>query len=528
MTRPHHEFLRVAAMTFLAISTVSSATAAESGPIVAVTGGQVQGATLEKGGAVFKGIPFAQPPVGELRWREPMPVKSWAGVRDATDFGAGCAQGPSPDVGVSKEDCLYLNVWTAEWPGRTQKPVMVWIPGGGNRAGASSESAYDGESLARRGVILVSLNYRLGAFGFFSHPQLTRESSHHASGNQGILDQIAALKWVRDNIASFGGDPSNVTIFGESAGSLDVSVLMTSPHSQGLFQRVIGESGAVILLGDPRTLAEAEKSGEAMAAHWKLSADASVQDMRAVSAADILAAEPFIGPPQPNLGITIDGYVFSKKPAEIFAAGQEHRVALLLGNNSRERIPGRPPPTDLKKAIDETYGPLSVRGWPLYAAATNDPVYGTPAEQWATDTSFRCSAVAQLMWHAAAGNAAYEFEFARVPAGREALGATHASELSYVFGLDRGIVLPGPPSRASPVAPASAVDAQVSEVMQRYWTNFAKSGNPNSDSLPAWPKFDPSSRAYTQFTDAGPIAKEGLRRPYCDLFIENVKRLMGG
>jgi para-nitrobenzyl esterase len=525
MTRPHHELLRVAA-TFLAISTVSSVTAAESGPIVAVTGGQVQGATLEKGGAVFKGIPFAQPPVGELRWREPMPVKSWAGVRDATDFGAPCPQTPGswPDIAkVSKEDCLYLNVWTAEWPGRSQKPVMVWIPGGGNFAGASSQPEYDGESLARRGVILVSLNYRLGAFGFFSHPQLTRESSHHASGNQGILDQIAALKWVRDNIASFGGDPSNVTIFGESAGSLDVSVLMTSPHSQGLFQRVIGESGAVILVGDPRTLAEAEKSGEAIAAHWKLSTNASLQDMRAVSAADILAAEP-INPAQPNLGITIDGYVFSKKPAEIFAAGQEHRVALLLGNNSRERIPRTSPPTDLKKAIDETYGPLSVRGWPLYAAATNDPVYGTPAEQWAADTSFRCSAVAQLMWHAAAGNTAFEYEFTRVPTGREALGATHYSEISYVFGtLDRGIVvLPGPPSRAS------AVDAQVSEVMQRYWTNFAKTGNPNSDSLPAWPKFDPSSRAYIQFTDAGPIAKEGLRQTYCDLFIENVKRLMGG
>jgi para-nitrobenzyl esterase len=180
--------------------------AADTGPIVAVTGGQIEGATLERGGAVFKGIPFAQPPVGELRWREPMTVKAWAGVRNATDFGAPCAQ--SPAAAVSKEDCLYLNVWTAEWPNSSQKPVMVWIPGGGNFAGDSSRSVFDGESLARHGVVLVSLNYRLGAFGFFSHPQLTHESPNHASGNQGILDQIAALHWVHNNIANFGGIPA--------------------------------------------------------------------------------------------------------------------------------------------------------------------------------------------------------------------------------------------------------------------------------------------------------------------------------
>jgi para-nitrobenzyl esterase len=253
MTRPRREFLRLPAHTFFAMYMVLAtmpATAAGSGPIVAVTGGRVQGATLEKGGAVFKGMPFAQPPVGELRWREPMPVKPWAGAHDATEFGAPCAQTPQlqPALAkVSKEDCLFLNVWTPEWPSRSRKPVMVWIPGGGNFAGASSLSVFDGESLAGRGVVLVSLNYRLGVFGFFAHPQLTRESPHHASGNQGILDQIAALKWVRDNIARFGGDPSNVTIFGESAGSLDVSVLMTSPLSKGLFRQVIGESGPLCL-----------------------------------------------------------------------------------------------------------------------------------------------------------------------------------------------------------------------------------------------------------------------------------------
>jgi para-nitrobenzyl esterase len=539
MKHPGRESLRLCAKTFVAMYMALAAipvTAAESGPTVAITGGRIQGATLERGGAVFKGIPFAQPPVGELRWREPMPVKAWVGVHDATDFGAPCAQTAiQPTVAeVSGEDCLFLNVWTPEWPSRSRKPVMVWIPGGGNFWGASGQpggrgilSVFDGESLARLGVVLVSLNYRLGAFGFFAHPQLTRESPHHASGNQGILDQIAALKWVRDNIAKFGGDPNNVTIFGESSGSLDVSVLMTSPLSKGLFRRVIGESGAVILLGDPLTLEQAEKRGEALAARLKLPADSSAKDLRAVSAADIIRAEPnYVQTPPPNLGITIDGYVFPKKPAEVFAARQEHRVALLLGNNSRERIPGTDPPGDLKKSIEDAYGPLAERTWMLYASAADDPVYGTPADQLAGDTSFRCSAVAQLLWHAGAGNPAFEYEFTRVPAGREALGATHGSELSYVFGtLDRGIAARLGP-RIDTSSRATAVDTQVSEVMQQYWTNFAKTGNPNGGHLAAWPKFDAASRAYIQFTDEGPVSKEGLRRPYCDLFIDNVKRLM--
>jgi para-nitrobenzyl esterase len=529
MTCLSREFLRLAAMTFSAMFAAFSAIAAESGPIVAVTGGQVQGATLEKGGAVFKGIPFAQPPVGELRWREPMPAAPWAGVRDATEFGAPCAQTSvlTPALAeVSKEDCLFLNVWAAEWPSGSAKPVMVWIPGGGNFAGGSSLFVSDGEKLSRRGVVVVTVNYRLGVFGFFSHPQLTRESPQRSSGNQGILDQIAALKWVRENIATFGGDPENVTIFGESAGSIDVSALMTSPLSKGMFRRAIGESGTGIEpgVGQPLTLEQAERRGEAFAARWPLPPNPSARDLRTVSTADILKAEPnYLQALPPNLGITIDGYVFPKRPAEVFAVGEEHRVELLLGNNSRERIPGTTLPTDLKQVIENSFGSLAERGWALYATATNDPIYGTPADQWANDTSFRCSAVAQLIWHAAAGNTAYEFEFARVPAGREALGATHASELSYVFGsLDRGIYAPpGQPLSATVV---TAVDTQVSQLMQQYWTNFAKTGNPNGGSLPVWSKFDASARAYIQFTDAGPVAKEGLRRPYCDLFIENVGR----
>jgi para-nitrobenzyl esterase len=518
-----------AVIAVVLVCAAAAAGRAQSDPIVKVTGGQVRGATLA-GGAVFKGIPFAAPPTGERRWREPTAVQPWPGVRDATKFGAVCAQIITPVVGdavkTASEDCLFLNVWTSQWPAGGARPVMVWIPGGGNFVGAGSQAGYDGEPLARRGVVVVTINYRLGSFGFFSHPALTRESPHRASGNQGILDQIAALRWVQENIARFGGDPKNVTIFGESAGSLDVSVLMTSPLSKGLFHRAIAESGAVVLVGEPSTLAAAEKRGQATAARWKAPADATLQTLRGISTADILAGEPnylagdAIPDNFPNLGITVDGYVFPRKPAQVFAAKGQHRVPMLLGSNSREQVPGSTVATDLPQAIERTYGPLAARALKLYVGAA-DPVYGTPAEQWATDTSFRCSTVAQALWHSAANQATFQYEFTHVPQERAALGAVHASELSHVFGTySQGLVGVGPPARATDA------DARLSDVMQRYWTNFAKTGDPNGTGLPKWPTFDATSRAYVEFATAGPMVKQSLRRPYCDLFIENVQRLI--
>jgi para-nitrobenzyl esterase len=511
----------------LLVCAAAVASRAQTDPIVNVTGGQIRGAA-RAGGAVFRGIPFAAPPTGERRWREPMPVQPWTGVRDATKFGAICPQAPTPIVGeaikTASEDCLFLNVWTAQWPAAgAARPVMVWIPGGGNFAGAASQGVYDGEPLARRGVVLVTLNYRLGSLGFFSHPALTRESPHKASGNQGILDQIAALRWVQDNIARFGGDPKNVTIFGESAGSLDVSVLMTSPLSKGLFHRAIAESGAVVLVGEPSTLAEAEKRGQAAASRWKVPADASLDALRAVSTADIVAAEPNllgdgIANMFPNLGIIVDGYVFPRKPSHVFAAGGQHRVPMLMGSNAREQVPGSVLAKDLPQSITNAYGPLAPRALKLYVGAP-DPVYGTTAEQWGTDSSFRCSTVAQAMWHAAAGNPTFEYEFVHVPPERAALGATHASELSHVFGTyEQGVIAVGPPAKAT------EADARLSDLMQRYWTNFAKAGDPNGPGLPKWPKFDTKSRAYVEFTSEGAAVKQGLRRQFCDLFIENLQR----
>ncbi|PWU01101.1 MAG: carboxylesterase family protein [Terriglobia bacterium] len=500
---------------------------AAEAPALAVTGGEIRGSLLEKGGAAFKGIPFAQPPVGELRWREPMPVKAWNGLRDATAFGPPCAQnGGGRMLETSKEDCLFLNVWTPEWPARSRMPVMVWIHGGGNYGGTASNNNFDGESLARHGVVLVSTNYRLTVFGFFAHPELTKESPHHASGNYGLLDQIAALQWVRENIAKFGGDPGNVTIFGQSAGAVDVNVLMTSPLAKGLFHRAIAESGTVTRNPDdatlrmtalgavmqvkkgPVTYSDAAERAEAEQAGEKLGA--SLHDLRAMSAADLLkaAAAPrqSIGPAN---GVAVDGWVIPRPPAEVFATAKQQRVPLLIGNNARERTPHNTP-EEVRQAMDAMYGPLAAKALTLYPATQPpDPLYGAADAQWVVDTMYRCPVVAQLLWHAA-GNPSYEYQFDRAAPGREELGAVHGAEVSYVFGTVKG----------------SEADAALSGAIQRYWTNFAKTGDPNGAGLPHWPLFDANARAYMEFTDNGPQPREGLRRPYCDVYVENVKRLM--
>ena len=300
----------------------------------------------------------------DLRWREPLAAKPWTGVRDATAYGPACVQ--SGNLGaISSEDCLQLNVWTPKWPMHAPVPVMVWIHGGGNFAGSGVEPVFNGEAFARHGVVLVTVNYRLGVFGFFAHPQLTRESPHHASGNYGLLDQIMALHWVQDNIAKFGGDPANVTIFGESAGSADVNVLMTTPLSKGLFERVIAESGPVIA---PPSLAEGEKKGEDLAARLNISGDQSLAKLRALSSDALLkAAGPGLSSVGPLLGLDVDGWVLPESPVNVFAAGQQLRVGLILGNNSQElQRPFFPMSGGLSKAISDQYGPLADRALSLY------------------------------------------------------------------------------------------------------------------------------------------------------------------
>jgi len=496
-------------------------------PTVSVAGGQLRGELLASGGAAFEGIPYAQPPVGPLRWREPAPATPWTGVRDATSFGAPCAQnaGGRP-LDRGSEDCLYLNVWTPEWPVRSPKPVLVWLHGGGNFGGTASDASSSGAGLAARGVVVVTLNYRLGLFGFLAHPALTRESPHHAAGNYGLMDQVAALRWVHDEIAHFGGDPARVTLGGQSAGAVDVNVLMTSPLAKGLFHRAIAESGTVTRVPDdatirmtglattmaPRsgdtysdalTLADAEKAGAQLAA-----------DPRSLSTTDLLKAmsapRMSIGPAN---GVVVDGWVLPESPAKVFVAHREHRVPLLIGSNARERTPETT--TDaLVEAAKSMYGPLASRALSLYnfASAPVDPLNGNAAAQWVVDTMYRCPVVMQLAWHAAAGNPSYQYQFDRAAPGREAVGATHGAELPYVFGLL------GPRH--------GAADHDISNAMQTYWTNFVTNGDPNgSSSLPPWPRFTAAARGYVEFTDRGPVAHQGLRTPYCDLYLDNVTRL---
>jgi para-nitrobenzyl esterase len=286
----------------------------------------------------FKGIPFAQPPVGDLRWREPQPVKSRSGTRNADQFGPRCMQRTSPGAdywfrsnGMS-EDCLYLNVWTSAKSGNEKLPVLVYIFGGGFQNGDGSEPRYDGESMARQGMVAVSVNYRTNIFGFFVHPELTKESPHHAAGNYGLLDQVAALQWVQRNIAAFGGDPTRVTVAGESAGSISVSALMASPLSRNLMAGAIGESGAAIASLPPQPLAEAEQNGVKFAAAAGAPTLAALRAMTAEQIQDAAAKAQGV-----RFSTAMDGYFLSKFLTAIFEAGEQAKVPLLQGSNTQEQ-----------------------------------------------------------------------------------------------------------------------------------------------------------------------------------------------
>ncbi|MEJ7770030.1 MAG: carboxylesterase family protein, partial [Chitinophagaceae bacterium] len=303
--------------------------------IVNTANGKLEG-TDESGVRIFKGVPFAQPPVGDLRWKEPQAVKNWEGIRKADKFGPRAMQRPLfgdmsfRSNGIS-EDCLYLNVWTPARSATDHLPVLVYFYGGGLLAGDGSEPRYDGESMSRKGIVAITVNYRLTIFGFFAHPELTKESPHRSSGNYGLLDQHAALKWVQQNIAAFGGDPKRVTIAGESAGSFSVSAHMASPLSKNLIAGAIGESGSLLNIQPSVPLSAVEKMGVAFATGLGAS---SLADLRAMDAARILEATAL--PTTPRFPVTIDGYFLPKSPAEIYAAGDQARVPLLVGWNSEE------------------------------------------------------------------------------------------------------------------------------------------------------------------------------------------------
>ena len=493
--------------------------AADDSIVVQTTSGQLRGVPRSGGGARFLGVPYARPPIGDLRWHEPLPAKPWSGVRDASTFSAPCAQPilgdwNRHDAESGSEDCLYLNVVTPQWPVKKPLPVMFWIHGGGNEGGSGIGDLYNSGTLVNHGVLLVTINYRLGIFGFFAHPALTRQSPHHASGNYGLMDQILALRWVRDNIANFGGDPHNITVFGQSAGAMDTGMLMAS-LARDLFQKAIAESGSPF--SPPlATLAEAEKNGETLASDLKApSGDAAIASLRKLSAQDLLAALANLPrSPRPRVGPDVDGWVLQRLPAQVFAAGQESPIPLIFGTTARE-FGGAASPDELRAMIQHAAGDSAPQALATYGLAnggtgTTDPKYGTASDQWPADVAFRCPATAQGIWHTAARHPAYEYELDHPIPGQE--NAVHSSDLPYVFGFF--------PKSGNIAGNFSDTDTKLADLVETYFTNFAKTGDPNSPNVPPWPKFG-SSQSYIQFMpDGSVVPATALRSAQCTVLRE--------
>lgn len=469
-------------------------------PVVDAPAGAAQG-LLEDGVRVFKGLPYAAPPVGPMRWRPPAPAPRWSGLRQATRFGPACYQPIIQggvyvgDVGPMSEDCLSLNIWTPQ--DANHAPVIVWIHGGALTTGASREALYDGVKLAARGVVVVSINYRLGVLGYLAHPQLSAESPQDTSGNYGLLDQIEALKWVQRNIAAFGGDPANVTIAGESAGGLSVMYLMAAPAARGLFAKAIAESAYMISTPELRRAVHGETPGET--AGLRLAAQLHAKDIAALRAMDPNSLTNAAAAARFSPFGVVDGKVLPAQLVEVFDRGEQARVPLLAGFNSGEirslRILVPPPaksPAEYERIIRERYGDLAdefLRFYPgaemdeSILATTRDALYGWTAERL-------------VRKQAAVGQPAflYLFDHGYPAADKAGLHGFHASELPFVFGtLDRTAPFwPRPPQTAG--------EARLSAAMIDYWTSFARSGAPTARDAPAWPAFGPD-RAYMAFED---------------------------
>ncbi|WP_019990456.1 carboxylesterase family protein [Rudanella lutea] len=478
-------------------------------PRVQVANGTLEGVAEPSGVRSFKGVPFAAPPVGNLRWREPQPAQNWSGIRKADKFGPRAMQRPVfgdmnfRSDGMS-EDCLYLNVWTPAKTGKEKLPVLVYFYGGGFIAGDGSEPRYDGESMAQRGIVTLTVNYRLNVFGFMAHPELTKESPHKASGNYGLLDQQAALRWVQQNIAAFGGDPKRVTIAGESAGSVSVSAQMVSPGSKNLIAGAIGESGSLLGTLSPTPLSDAEALGVKFAG--SLGAN-SLADLRAIPADKVLEATG--QPGSPRFSTVLDGHFLPKSAIAIFSAGEQAQVPLLAGWNSEESgargILGQdtPTPENFAKNIKRLYPDRADEVLKLYPGQTEaevtqaatdlagDRFIGFSTWKW-TDMHVKTGGgkpvyryfyerprppMTPEMGNATPGLAGGVIRDSNAPKAPPAKGAVHSAEIEYAMGnLGSNKVYAWTPD-----------DYKVSEVMQAYFANFIKTGNPNGKGLPKWP-----------------------------------------
>jgi para-nitrobenzyl esterase len=483
---------------------------------VRVESGVLEGKTSADGKVrIFLGVPFAAPPVGELRWKEPQPVAKWDGVRQSKKFGARCMQaGIYADMvfrdAGSSEDCLYLNVWAPKTKASAKLPVMVWIYGGGFQAGSTSEPRQDGEHLAHKGVVIVSMNYRLGIFGFFSHPDLTAESPHHASGNYGLMDQAAALQWVHENIAAFGGDPAKVTIFGESAGSFSVSAQMASPMAKNFVHGAIGESGAFFgktLKAKP--LEETQRRDAVFAEELGMK---SIEQMRGVDARRLLDAAMKRNSyrAEPN----IDGHFLTATALYIFAKGEQAHVPLMAGWNrdegnyhsffgSEEESKG-----NYAAKIRQKFGDEAEEALKLFPADSGQEMRNSAGLLATADFT----AFGTWKWletqGATGGAAVFRFEFDDAPRGGEANDGTvvgvfayHSAEIEFVFGtLD------------SKKLPWRAEDYKLSELMGTYWTNFAKNGDPNGAGVAVWPKYEEQNGFQVMHLMANPHAASDKQR----------------
>ena len=478
------------------------------GTEITVTGGMIAGTAVD-GIKSFKHIPYAAPPIGDRRWAPPAPVENWTGIRDTSTFGPDCYQPELPvalyarELEPQSEDCLALNVWTPAETVEDQLPVMVWIHGGALIYGSGRLEA---ENLAARGVVVVGVNYRLGAFGYLAHPDLSAEHPAGVSGNQGFQDQVAALRWVKDNIESFGGDADNVTIFGESAGSLSVSALMTSQQAAGLFHRAIGQSGSIFANQLPlrstdgdEAMSSAEAIGQAFGrALGSDDAATELATMRAASAMEILSAwdtDP-VFTDYFSLPV-IDGWFFDDRAAGVFAAGAHNDVPLMLGSNADEGsalAEAVAPDAVQSKTAYEAWvrsrlGDFADRALELYPAATDLDVFNA-VSNLVCDEMFTWSMHA---WATATANGeapAYLYFFSRVPPieGSDELGAYHAAEIPYVFANVT-------------TEPYQSVDFDLSAAMADTWVRFATTGDPNGASLPRWAPFDAANADYLEFGD---------------------------
>jgi para-nitrobenzyl esterase len=471
-----------------ALAALSIATGALAAEVVRTQSGAVSGVTAD-GVVSFKGLPYAAPPVGPLRWRPPQTPARWSGVRKADHVGPLCMQKIVKDNGVgpgpASEDCLNLDVYAPT--GARHLPVMVWIHGGGFVNGSGTAALYDGSALARQGVVVVSIDYRLGRFGFFAHPALTAEQKGGPLANYGLLDEIAALRWVRRNIAAFGGDPAQVTIFGESAGGMAVNRLLMIADARGLFQRAIVESGAGS--EHSQTLKEAEADGAKGAAKLTGKAEPTAADLRAIPAEKIIAA----GDPQITDGELpiIDGRLLTEGPLKAFAAGRVARVPYLIGTNSLEFPPAFSEGLTEKivhltqeqtSAMEGVYGGAET----FHAHMLSDVVFGAPGRRLAAD-------MARL------GGPVFLYRFSVVSAAAPKAvqgGAVHASDRQYVF-----------KTLNASEWPTDVRDARLAETISAYWVAFARTGDPNGGGRPAWPRYGKDDRLLN-FTNDGPVAEK--------------------